>query len=296
MTDRYEKIRNALAMGPTPGPWGFTELPRDMQRDGYKFAISRRGIGWRFAQIAHEMKSIANATYITACDPDTIRELLAERDALAAENARLRADRGSRRAMTDRYRKKPVEVRAWKISFGEQEPDWVREAFDDERIEWCSAGEGLYINTLEGRMKASIGDMLIEGVNGEMYGCRADIFAATYEPVETTLAAPKPDAVTGPVDVEALREGAKYEYEVWQDGALRAGGRELDYASAQSEANHYATMYTQDGPVEVRIYEKRLLTYEKRLRTPAQAKPKLRRYNASGSLSEYGVFPESDAQ
>lgn len=30
MTDRYEKIRKALAMGPTPGPWGYTELPRDV--------------------------------------------------------------------------------------------------------------------------------------------------------------------------------------------------------------------------------------------------------------------------
>ena len=92
--------------------------------------------------------------------------------------------------MTDRYRKKPVEVRAWKIGFDGQEPDWVREAFDGERIDWCPAGEGLYINTLEGHMKAGIGDMLIEGVKGELYGCRADIFAATYEPVETTLAAP----------------------------------------------------------------------------------------------------------
>lgn len=101
---------------------------------------------------------------------------------------------------------------------------------------------------------------------------------------------PKPDAVTGPVDVEALREGVEYEYEVWQDGALQAGGSALDYASAKSEASHYAMMYSQDGPVEVRIYEKRLLL------TTAQAKPKLRRYNASGSLSEYGVVPESDAQ
>jgi site-specific DNA-cytosine methylase len=71
----------------------------------------------------------------------------------------------------------------------------VREAFDDGRIDWCPAGEGLYINTLEGHMKANIGDMLIEGVKGELYGCRADIFAATYEPVETTLAAQQPAAV-----------------------------------------------------------------------------------------------------
>lgn len=86
--------------------------------------------------------------------------------------------------MTDRYRKKPVEVRAWKIGFDGQEPDWVREAFDDERIDWCPAGEGLYINTLEGHMKAGIGDMLIEGVKGELYGCRADIFEATYQSVD----------------------------------------------------------------------------------------------------------------
>lgn len=102
--------------------------------------------------------------------------------------------------MTDRYRKKPVEVRAWKIGFDGQEPDWVREAFDGERIDWCPAGEWLYINTLEGRMKAGIGDMLIEGVKGELYGCRADIFAATYEPVETTLAAQQPAAVDGAID------------------------------------------------------------------------------------------------
>jgi len=54
----------------------------------------------------------------------------------------------------------------------------------------------------------------------------------------------------------------EYEYEVWQDGALQAGGREADYAAAQYEANHYALMYDQDGPVEVRIYEKRLLSKE----------------------------------
>ena len=102
--------------------------------------------------------------------------------------------------MTDRYRKKPVDVRAWKISLDGQEPDWVREAFDGERIDWCSVGEGLYINTLEGRMKASIGDMLVEGVTGELYGCRADIFAATYEPVETP-----PSFPAQPTEIEALR-------------------------------------------------------------------------------------------
>lgn len=56
----------------------------------------------------------------------------------------------------------------------------------------------------------------------------------------------------------------EYEYEVWQDGVLQAGGREADYASAKSEANHYAMMYAQDGPVEVIIYEKRRVAHARR--------------------------------
>ena len=55
------------------------------------------------------------------------------------------------------------------------------------------------------------------------------------------------------------RGEAEYEYEVWQGNAWQAGGSTTDYASAQSEAGHYAMMYAPDGPVEVRIYEKRLL-------------------------------------
>ncbi|HEY8355713.1 MAG TPA: hypothetical protein VIK69_11955 [Methylophilaceae bacterium] len=92
-----------------------------------------------------------------------------------------------------------------------------------------------------------------------------------------------------------VRGEVEYEYEVWQDNALQAGGRETDYASAQAEAEHYAMMYAQDGLVEVRIYEKRLLSVVQQT-AEQSAIIKRRPYNASGSLSEYGVFPESDAQ
>ena len=37
------------------------------------------------------------------------------------------------------------------------------------------------IPTLEGVMKASPGDYIIKGVQGEFYPCKADIFEATYE-------------------------------------------------------------------------------------------------------------------
>lgn len=37
--------------------------------------------------------------------------------------------------------------------------------------------------TLEGTMRMDRGDMLITGVKGEIYPCKPDIFAATYEEV-----------------------------------------------------------------------------------------------------------------
>jgi hypothetical protein len=41
----------------------------------------------------------------------------------------------------------------------------------------------LNIETLEGTMKASLGDWVIIGLKGELYPCKPDIFEATYEAV-----------------------------------------------------------------------------------------------------------------
>ena len=60
---------------------------------------------------------------------------------------------------TRKYRKKPVVIEAYQT--------------DKEMI----------IHTLEGDMKASVGDYIITGVNGEQYPCKSDIFEKTYEPV-----------------------------------------------------------------------------------------------------------------
>lgn len=84
--DRYERIRQALAMGPTPGPWLFCPTNSGV------FVKSERISGYmvevRHCRTTQDVN--ADASFIAACDPDTIRELLAERDALAAENVRLR--------------------------------------------------------------------------------------------------------------------------------------------------------------------------------------------------------------
>jgi hypothetical protein len=46
------------------------------------------------------------------------------------------------------------------------------------------ASDGVLIKTLEGTMKGNLDDMLILGVNGEVYACKPDIFEKTYEKVE----------------------------------------------------------------------------------------------------------------
>lgn len=41
----------------------------------------------------------------------------------------------------------------------------------------------IVLSTLEGEMRASVGDWIIKGVKGEIYPCKPDIFAATYEQI-----------------------------------------------------------------------------------------------------------------
>ena len=41
---------------------------------------------------------------------------------------------------------------------------------------------GIIVPTLEGQHEAAFGDWIIQGVKGEFYPCKPDIFAATYEP------------------------------------------------------------------------------------------------------------------
>lgn len=76
-----------------------------------------------------------------------------------------------------RWRKKPIVIDAWRFAIDDlaNMPSWID-------CEWL-AGESIYIPTLEGVMEARCGDWVIRGVKGEVYPCKADIFAATYEKV-----------------------------------------------------------------------------------------------------------------
>lgn len=93
------------------------------------------------------------------------------------------------------FRKRPVVIDAWQWLYdraprdgSNPPPDWVVDAL----CHWPAMGsinfepdhpEGARISiaTLEGVMLARPGDWIIRGVKRELYSCKPDIFAATYE-------------------------------------------------------------------------------------------------------------------
>ncbi len=85
-----------------------------------------------------------------------------------------------------RYRKKPVEVEALRLDGNYVEiAEWIVGAGRDAAIGEAPDGHvALWINTLEGQMRADPGDYIIRGVQGEFYPCKPDVFEATYEAVE----------------------------------------------------------------------------------------------------------------
>ena len=76
-----------------------------------------------------------------------------------------------------RYRKKPVMIEALHYD-GSFPLDWL--GFHDS-VSKVPGEEAIEINTLEGVMRADIGDWIIKGVAGEFYPCKPAIFEQTYE-------------------------------------------------------------------------------------------------------------------
>lgn len=88
-----------------------------------------------------------------------------------------------------KYRKKPVVIKAFQYdgdlmaSNGKYYvPEWAIVAEKNGIFKFKGQGD-LYITTLEGDMLVSVGDYVIQGVQGELYPCKPDIFEATYEEV-----------------------------------------------------------------------------------------------------------------
>lgn len=90
------------------------------------------------------------------------------------------------------YRKLPVLVDAFQFNDDVEfiAPDWFTRAIIDGKVfidrslkDGHISIYGCTIKTLEGRMKAKMGDYIICGVHGEIYPCKQEIFLKTYEPV-----------------------------------------------------------------------------------------------------------------
>lgn len=104
-----------------------------------------------------------------------------------------------------KWTKKPVTIEAWQFTEEIALQYWENRTLPPFG---CRSVSGEYkkntkvvrdayfhIDTLEGCMKASLGDWIIKGVKGEFYPCKPDIFEATYTRHDPT---PKPaEGVTG---------------------------------------------------------------------------------------------------
>ena len=86
-----------------------------------------------------------------------------------------------------KFRKKPVVIEAFRLGLDPM-PDWFVDARTANKVtthnedgRWSGGPDYALIETLEGTHRANFGDYIIQGVKGELYPCKPDIFAATYE-------------------------------------------------------------------------------------------------------------------
>ena len=89
-----------------------------------------------------------------------------------------------------RYRKKPVEIEAFRLTDDPDRiaPEWFTRAVEDGKVyidrsllDGHMHVYGCTIETLEGRMQSRLGDYIIQGLRGELYPCKPDIFMKTYD-------------------------------------------------------------------------------------------------------------------
>lgn len=95
-----------------------------------------------------------------------------------------------------KYRKKPIVIEAFQMTLkrrwdNSEWPEWLHMAWNSEAHTpgslWIDPGderrETLICGTLERALEISWDDWIIQGIQGEIYPCKPDIFEATYEPV-----------------------------------------------------------------------------------------------------------------
>lgn len=90
------------------------------------------------------------------------------------------------------FRKKPIMVEAFQMTRDVEmaAPGWFTDAvlegkvyINHSLVDGHALVYGCTIETPRGRLNARIGDYVVQGVGGELYPCKADIFQKTYERV-----------------------------------------------------------------------------------------------------------------
>lgn len=88
--------------------------------------------------------------------------------------------------MIKKYRKKPVEIVA--VQYIGNNIEEIEDFVGNQLLRYNNTQEeddySLGILTLEGIMKASVGDYIIRGVRNEFYPCKPEIFRITYDEVQ----------------------------------------------------------------------------------------------------------------
>ena len=97
-----------------------------------------------------------------------------------------------------KFRKKPIIIEAFQMTKerrwdNSEWPQWLNKAWNEPEMSkgslWYGDGESypkdnLFIETLEGTYTVSWNDWIIQGVKGELYPIKDEIFRQTYEEVK----------------------------------------------------------------------------------------------------------------
>lgn len=82
--------------------------------------------------------------------------------------------------LVKRWRKKPIVIQAVKWDGSDLAIEALNSVLGLDPLTIVDK-VNLKIPTLEGDMRANLGDYIIKGVNGEFYPCKPDVFEKTYE-------------------------------------------------------------------------------------------------------------------
>lgn len=86
------------------------------------------------------------------------------------------------KSVVRKFRKRPVTIEAMQVTDSKSVLD-IEEWINSGDVGFSTNPPTLWIDTLEGRMEASVGDWIIKGVEGEFYPCKNNIFIKTYQEV-----------------------------------------------------------------------------------------------------------------